>query len=260
PSITPDWEVLVVNDGSSDETGEVLTRCKGITAIHHPVNRGYGASLKTGIRSAQYDRVLFYDADGQFRREDIPALYEAAMECDMATGKRSKASDAPLLRRPGKKILSWTANYLVGQKIPDLNCGFRIVKREILLRYVHLLPQGFSASTTLTLLLLKEGFDVKFVPVTIERRVGTSTVNIFSDGFETLMLIVRLVTLLDPLRVFLTASGFFFVIGLAWGLRYYLQGRGISIATLFMLISGTLTFLIGLLADQVSALRREYHR
>ena len=115
-------------------------------------------------------------------------------------------------------------------------------------------------SPTLTLLLLKEGYDVRFVPVQVERRVGTSSVNIISDGFDTLMLIVRLVTLLDPLRVFLTASVLFFLAGFLWGVRYFMLGRGLSMATLFLLISGTLTFLIGLLADQVSALRREYHR
>lgn len=254
------WEVLVVDDGSKDDTRHVVARRADVRLLRHPVNRGYGGSLKTGIREARYDRVLFYDADGQFRSGEISRLWEVAQEADMATGMRGRDSDAPLLRRPGKKILSLVANYLARRPIPDLNCGFRIVRRELLVRYLHLLPDGFSASTTLTLLLLKGGFDVRFVPITVERRVGTSSVNIVSDGFETLMLIVRLVTLLDPLRVFLTASGLFFVLGIAWGVRYFMLGRGLSMATLFLLISGVLTFLIGLLADQVAALRREYNR
>jgi len=255
-----DWEVLVVDDGSSDGTADAAGVRDRVRVIRHRVNRGYGASLKTGIDSALYDRVLFYDADGQFRADEIAKLWTASMEADMATGMRGADSDAPLIRRPGKKVLFCTANYLARRRIPDLNCGFRIVRREVLDRYRHLLPDGFSASTTLTLLLIKEGFAVEFVPVTIERRVGTSSVSILSDGFDTLMLIVRLVTLVDPLRVFLTASGGFFLLAFLWGIPYFIMGNGISVATLFLLISGVLTFLIGLLADQISTLRREYYR
>ncbi len=252
--------VIVVDDGSGDGTREVLAARDDVRVLRHPVNRGYGASLKTGIAAAEHDRVLFYDADGQFRPQDIEALYTEALEADMATGRRGADSDAPWLRRPGKRILSLTANYLARRRIPDLNCGFRVVRREHLVRYAHLLPDGFSASTTLTLLMVKGGYDVRFVPVRIERRVGTSSVNVLSDGFDTLMLIVRLITLLDPLRVFLPASAVFFAAGFLWGTRYFLVGRGLSVATLFLFISGVLTFLIGLLADQVSALRREYHQ
>ena len=229
--------------------------------VRHPKNRGYGASLRSGLAASRYAHILFYDGDGQFDPAEIPDLLAAADEADMATGKRGADSDAPFLRRPGKKILAWTANYLAKQKIPDLNCGYRIVRREVLERHEHLLPEGFSASTTLTLLLLKGGYDVRFVRVRIRRRQGSaSTVNIVTDGFDTLMLIVRLITLLDPLRVFLPASGAMFAVGVLWGLQYLMLGRGLSMATLFLLISSVLTFLIGLLADQVAALRRESHR
>jgi glycosyltransferase involved in cell wall biosynthesis len=251
-----------VDDGSTDGTGRVLGTLArpGLRVLRHARNRGYGASLKTGAAQAGHDLVLFWDADGQFRPEDIPALFEAARGADMAAGARGRDSDQPWMRRPGKRVLGLVANYLARERIPDLNCGFRIVRRDVLRRYLHLLPDGFSASTTLTLLLLRGGHEVRFVPVRVERRVGTSTVNIVSDGFETLMLIVRLVTLLDPLRVFLPASGLFLGLGLLWGVRYLALGRGLSSAALFLLISGVLTFLIGLLADQVSALRREAHR
>ncbi len=255
------WEVVVVDDASTDETAAVLSGRPDITLCRHPKNRGYGASLRTGIAATRYELCLFYDADGQFDPADIPALLAGAAEADMATGMRGKGSDAPLLRRPGKKILSWTANYLAKETIPDLNCGYRVVRRPVLERYQHLLPEGFSASTTLTLLLLKGGHGVNWVPVTIRRRQGSaSTVSIFSDGFDTLLLIVRLITLLDPLRVFLPASGLMMSGAVLWGGIYFRKSGTISMATLFLLISAVLTFLIGLLADQVAALRRETHR
>jgi glycosyltransferase involved in cell wall biosynthesis len=256
-------EILVVDDGSADGTARevaALAALPGLRVLRHARNRGYGASIKTAGAEARGELVLFYDADGQFRPEDLPALLEAARTADMAAGARDRDSDQPLLRRPGKRVLVWTANYLARERIPDLNCGYRIVRRAVLRRYLHLLPDGFSASTTLTLLLLRGGHDVRFVPVRVVRRMGRSTVNIVGDGMETLMLIVRLVTLLDPLRVFLPASGLFLGLGLLWGIRYLALGRGLSSAALFLLISGVLTFLIGLLADQVAALRREAHR
>ena len=258
-SLEVPWEVLVVDDGSTDGTGDALAGRSDVTVIRHAKNRGYGASLKTGIDRSRFSHVLFFDADGQFDPQEIPELHRVGREADMAAGKRGGDSDAPILRRPGKKILAWTANYLAKTRIPDLNCGYRVVRRDLLLRHRHLLPDTFSASTTLTLLLLKGGYDVRFVPVRIRRRTGTSSVNILSDGFDTLMLIVRLITLLDPLRVFLPASGIMFLLAVAWGLRYFLVNGVISMATLFLLISAVLTFFIGLLADQVAALRREYH-
>ncbi|MFH1754499.1 MAG: glycosyltransferase family 2 protein, partial [Candidatus Latescibacterota bacterium] len=143
------------------------------------------------------------------------------------------------------------------QKIPDLNCGMRAIHRDVLLGYLHLLPNGFSASTTTTLVLLREGYDVKFVPVTVKKRIGKSTVRPLQDGMDTALLVVRLTTLLDPFRVFGPMAIFFFVFGCVWGFRYLIIGKGLSIASLFLLVSSVVIFFFGLVADQVASLRRE---
>ncbi len=250
------WEIVVVNDGSRDRTAEEA-RARGVRVVHHRRNRGYGASLKSGVVAARGETVVFYDADNQFDPNDIPRLVSELAEHDATLGARTSSSHAPFSRRGGKKVLGWLANYLARTKIPDLNCGLRAVRRDLLLDYLHLLPNGFSASTTTTLVLLKEGHDVKFVPVTVKKRIGKSTVRPLKDGMDTALLIVRLTTLLDPYRVFGPVSVVFFILGLVWGVHYIRLGRGLSIGAMFLLVSSIVIFFFGLLADQVASLRRE---
>jgi len=249
------WEIVVVNDGSRDRTAdEAASRAR---VVNHRRNHGYGASLKTGVVNARGEIVVFYDADNQFDPTDIPRMVAELAEHDATLGARTSSSHAPFSRRGGKKILGWLANYLARTNIPDLNCGLRAIHRDLLLDYLHLLPNGFSASTTTTLVLLKEGHDVKFVPVTVKKRVGKSTVRPLKDGMDTALLIVRLTTLLDPYRVFGPVSVVFFLLGLAWGVHYIRLGRGLSIGAMFLLVSSIVIFFFGLLADQVASLRRE---
>jgi glycosyltransferase involved in cell wall biosynthesis len=250
------YELIVVNDGSADRTAEVAAS-KGVRLVTHRRNRGYGASLKSGTLAARGEIVLFYDADNQFEPSDIDRMVTELGELDAVLGARTAGSHAPFSRRGGKKLLGWLANYLARTRIPDLNCGLRAIRREVLLDYLHLLPNGFSASTTTTLVLLKEGHDVRFVPVTVKKRIGTSTVKPIKDGIDTALLIVRLTTLLDPFRVFGPVSLVFFLFGVAWGSYYISLGRGLSTASLFMLVSSIIIFFFGLLADQVASMRRE---
>lgn len=250
------WEIVVVDDGSRDRTA-VEASARGARLVTHRRNRGYGASLKSGVVAARGEVVVFYDADNQFEPNDIPRMVSELADHDATLGARTQSSYAPFSRRGGKKMLGWLANYLARTKIPDLNCGLRAIRRDLLLDYLHLLPNGFSASTTTTLVLLKEGHDVKFVPVTVKKRIGKSTVKPIKDGIDTALLIVRLTTLLDPFRVFGPVSGVFFLFGLVWGVHYIRLGRGLSIGAMFMLVSSVIIFFFGLLADQVASMRRE---
>ncbi len=250
------YEIIVVNDGSTDRTAEQAAS-RDVRVVTHRRNRGYGAALKSGVLAATGGIVLFYDADNQFDPADIERMVDELADHDAALGARTSKSHAPFSRRGGKKVLGWLANYLARTRIPDLNCGLRAIRRDVLLDYLHLLPNGFSASTTTTLVLLKEGHDVRFVPVTVKKRIGTSTVKPVKDGLDTALLIVRLTTLLDPFRVFGPVSLVLFVFGTIRGIHYISLGRGLSTASLFLLVSSIIIFFFGLLADQVASLRRE---
>lgn len=250
------YEIIVVDDGSTDRTGEEATAA-GARVVAHRRNRGYGAALKSGVLASRGAAVVFYDADNQFDAADIGRLVDALDVHEAVLGARTAKSHAPFSRRGGKRLLGWLANYLARTRIPDLNCGLRAIRRDVLLDYLHLLPNGFSASTTTTLVLLKENHDVRFMPVTVRKRIGQSTVRPIKDGVDTALLIVRLTALLDPFRVFGPVSVVFFLFGFFWGMYYIRLGRGLSTASLFMLVSSIIIFFFGLLADQVASLRRE---
>lgn len=248
-------EILIVDDGSTDNTYD-LAKKTGVKVIRHPYNKGYGGALKTGVRNAETDIVLFMDADGQHNPNDISKLIQHIEEYDMVVGARAKGSKIPFFRRPGKMILGFTANYLAGMKIPDLNSGLRAVKKEIVMEFMYILPNTFSFTTTLTLACIKSGYDIKYVPIKSVERVGKSKINPFRDGFRFLLLILRTIVLFDPLKVFLPMSVILFSIGslyMAHEIIYYLN---IPDGALLLIVSSIMIFFFGLLADQISFLRR----
>jgi glycosyltransferase involved in cell wall biosynthesis len=252
------FEIIVVDDGSTDATGEIAARA-GARVLRHPHNRGYGAALKTGIRAATGDFVLTMDADGQHRLEDVRNLCEAtgrAHAADCFIGHRTALVHSPLWRMPGKWMLTRMARILTQRKIPDLNSGLRAVRREVLLKYIHLCPAGYSFSTTITMAMLSRGYAVEFLPIRVEPRVGKSLVNVRA-GFQTIMLVLRLATLFNPLRVFLPLSLFCIVAGIGWGVPYAMNGHGVTVAAMLLMLCGMLLFGLGLICDQVAQLRLE---
>lgn len=247
-------EVIVVCDGSTDGTGDVAEKA-GANIVRHAYNKGYGAALKTGIRAAAGRTVIFIDADGQHDARDILRLVHERQTYDMVVGARKGTAGSPMWRKPGKIFLGWLANNLTGRKIPDLNSGYRALDREMALHFLPLMPNGFSFSTTSTIAAFKGGFTVEYIPIEVAKRIGKSTVSV-GDGFNTIMLIIRIVTLFSPLRIFLPISLITLLIGLWFtGHSYWTVGES-SVRGLIALLASVQFFLFGILVDQVVAIRR----
>lgn len=245
-------EIIVVDDGSSDGTGQVAER-QGARVIRHPFNKGYGAALKTGIRRARYDLVAIIDADGTYPGRDIPRLLRhlVGWDYDMVVGARS-GQNVPFLRRPAKWVLTCLANYLAGLNIPDLNSGLRVFKKEVALEFLHLLPSGFSFTASITLALLSNDYLVDFVPVDYYRRRGRSKIRPLRDTLNFLGLIVRTVMYFQPLKVFMPIGLLFVLGGLARGGYGALAFHNITTADVLLLVTGALIAMLGLLADLIN--------
>ena len=228
--------------------------------IRHRVNKGYGGALKTGIRAATGEIIVMMDADSEHDASQIASLLDALGDNDMVVGARGKGSNAPLLRRPGKWVLFQVANYLAQTQIPDLNSGLRAFRKEFVQKFLHILPNGFSFTTTVTLALYKAGYSIVYVPIITTPRVGSpSTVNPIRDGLNTLMLIIRIIALFDPLRVFVPTSAVLFFTGIVYWIADNLTRNHLNIPTgaLMLVLASIMIFMFGILADQVSAIRRE---
>lgn len=256
----PTAEVIVVNDGSTDGTAEITRTISGVKLLSLDRNCGYGAAIKEGIKFATRSCIAWYDADGQHRAEDLFAVAEPVIlgHADVCIGSRGANSARQNNRVLGKFFLSIVAQSISGQRIPDLNCGLRCFRKVFLLRYFHLLPDGFSASTTTTLLALKRRYRYLFIPVIIKERKGKSTVKIIRDGLRTLHLIIRIVVLFDAFRIFTLLGTGLMGVGTLYGLVIAFQdGLGFPTLAGTVVVAGLLTFFMGIIADQVTELRKE---
>jgi len=250
-------EIIIVDDGSTDNTFNLASKT-GARVVHHPYNKGYGAALKTGIRNAKTDIVLLMDADGQHRAEDASRILQYMDEYDMVVGSRTRNSHVSTLRKPGKKILSIVANYLSGTNIPDLNSGFRAIKRDMVMDFMHILPNGFSFTTTITLAALTSGYSVKYLPIEAPRRVGKSKIKPFQDGFKFIMLIIRTVSLFNPMKIALPISAFLLIMGLLYAIDSVIKINHIPSGALLFLLSGLIVFFFGIISDQISVLIKRH--
>jgi glycosyltransferase involved in cell wall biosynthesis len=254
---TATWhEVLVIDDASDDGTGDRAATA-GARVVRHPYNKGNGAAVKTGIRQATGQMILIIDADGQHQPVDALRLVARLDEFDLVVGARTRQSHAGFVRRIGNHALNLVAGYLAQRPIPDLTSGFRAARRDCLLEFIHLLPNGFSTPTTTTLAFLRAGYSVRFEPVEAARRRGTSKIKVGSDGVRFVLILLKVMTIFSPLRIFLPLSAIAFLAGAAYAAWTIATQSHVTNSSVLLILVSVLIFLVGLVSEQVSALRFE---
>jgi glycosyltransferase involved in cell wall biosynthesis len=249
-------EIIVIDDGSADATSP-HAGAAGAIVVRHPYNKGNGAAVKSGIRRATGEYILILDGDGQHQAEDARRLVARLGDYDLVVGARSRTTQATQARRFGNGALNHFASYLTGRDIPDLTSGFRAARREYLLEFLHLLPNGFSTPTTTTLAFIKAGYNVAFEPTEARQRVGTSKIRLARDGAKFFMIILKIVTIFSPLRVFLPISAISLLLGLAYGIWNVAVHSRIPNGSVLLIMFSVVVFLVGLVSEQISALRFE---
>lgn len=253
----PEFEIIVVNDGSNDNTSRTAKEA-GALVCNHPYNIGNGAAIKSGIRMASGDILVFMDGDAQHNPEDIRRLLENIPEFDMVVGARKIKSQASIGRAFGNKLYNWFASYVAKFKINDLTSGFRAVKADIAKNFLYLIPNTYSYPTTLTLGVLRNGRSIKYIPIQVKKRVvGKSKVSIMRDGVRFFMIITKICTLYSPLRVFLPVSFGMFLMGLGWYVYTFFKFNRFTNMSAFLFITSVLIFMMGLVSEQICQMRIE---
>ena len=248
-----DFEIICVNDGSSDGTGEILANVSGVTVITHDVNRGYGAALRTGLDYCSQEWIFITDADGTYPLEDLPRLLSlAAGGVDMVVGARQGSGiSASLPHQLARWILRKMVHGLTGVMVPDLNSGMRVFRKALYQEFRHLLPMGFSFTSTLTVASLYSGHKVRYEPINYERRVGKSNIKPVADFFGFSMLIVRLASYFEPLRFFLPAAFGLALLGVLRAIRDVIVVNQFGALSVILLLTAFQVFMLGVIADVI---------
>ena len=253
----PHFDIIVVDDGSADDTCKVAHEA-GATVYRHPYNIGNGAAVKTAIRMVKGEIIIFMDGDGQHKPEDIARMLEFFPEYDMVVGARRRGGQASFNRAIGNRVYNWLASYVTKFPVKDLTSGFRAVKVDIAKSYIYLLPNTYSYPTTITLGVLRDGRSVKYLPIEMQKRKsGKSSIKIVNDGVRFLMIIIRICTLYSPLRVFLPVSALMFFLGfLRYLYSFFAEGRFTNMSAL-LFISSVIIFMMGMVSEQICQMRFE---
>lgn len=253
-ALLPDAEVIVVNDGSTDNTLKVATAA-GARVVSHPYSKGNGAAIKTGARAATGEIIVFMDADGQHDPADIPRLLARLEEGhDMVVGARQKGSQASVGRGIANKFYNRLATYMTGHKIEDLTSGFRAVRASKFREFLYLLPNGFSYPTTSTMAFFRAGYSVSYVPIHAAQRIGKSHIKLLKDGMRFLLIIFKIGTLYSPLKLFAPLAGLLFGMATLWyGYTFVDVGRFTNMSAL-LYTGSVMIFLMGLISEQITAL------
>lgn len=260
-SIGPDFEIVVIDDGSKDNTAESAKKAGADKVISHPYNIGNGAAIKTGARIVTGDVVVMLDSDGQHPPENIPLLLEKLDRYTMAVGSRTPKSTVSQFRSLGNYIMRHLAMYLTEAYIADLTSGFRAIDRKVFLEYVHLFPNTYSYPTTITMCLLKDGYPVAWVPMDeiTKRQTGTSGIRPWRDGMRFIAIMIRIIMLFSPLRVFLPSSLVILAMGIYLA-ALTIQRDRLEASAVMVIMIGVFVLLFGLLAEQISTIRRELNK
>jgi glycosyltransferase involved in cell wall biosynthesis len=250
----PDAEVIVVDDGSTDETAGVAQEA-GARVVRHPESLGNGAAVKAGARAATGEILAFMDGDGQHDAVEFDALLAKLDDgFDMAIGARESASHANIGRLYANGIYNVVASWLTGRYIPDLTSGFRVARAKLFKQFLYLLPNGFSYPTTITMAFLRSGYPICFEPIPVGKRIGKSHIRPIRDGIRFMVIIFKIATLYSPLKIFLPISAFFFVSGAGWYAHTYLSMGRFTNMSMLLFSGAVIVFLIGLISEQITAL------
>ena len=256
------YEVIVVDDGSSDATADVIAEAIAsvqlpVTLRQHPYNMGNGASIKTGIRHARGEVLVMMDADGQHDPAYIPQFLKACRRYDMVVGARSGQSQAGLHRRMANWVYNQFASYVTGRSVDYLTSGFRAFRRDVVRRFAGLLPNGFSYPTTSTLCLMRGGYSVHYMPIEVARRAGKSKISLFSDGAKFLLVIMKICMLFSPFKIFLPVSVYLSLMGMGYYIYTFTTAHRFTNMSMLLFTTAVIVFMMGLVAEQIAQMRFE---